>query len=88
VRLWTDDLFVPWRVSAVGPGTEFPYPLRRKHLVFDSDRTWAGIIEFGDGGQLGELTDLELSRLRDGMRDFGGRRRGYRPPANPPHARV
>ncbi|MBR9989844.1 MAG: hypothetical protein KFH98_08825 [Gemmatimonadetes bacterium] len=88
VRLWTDDGFVPWRVSAVGPGTEFPYPLKRRHLVFDSDRTWAGIIEFDNDTHLGDLTDLELSRLRDGMRDFGGRRRGYRPPANSSHAHA
>lgn len=88
VRLWTDDNFVPWRVSAVGPDTAFPYPLRRRHLVFDSDRTWAGIIEFDDPRQLGDLTDLELKQLRDGMRDFGGRRRGYRPPTSPPHAHA
>jgi hypothetical protein len=88
VRLWTDDYFVPWRVSAVGPDTDFPYPLRRRHLVFDSDRTWAGIIEFDDPRQLGDLSDLELKQLRDGMRDFGGRRRGYRPPTNPPHAHA
>lgn len=85
VRLWTDDTFIPWRVSAVGPDTEFPYPLRRRHLVFDSDRTWAGIVEFDGDQELGDLTDLELKRLRDGIRDFGGRRRGYRPP---PEARA
>ncbi|HEX6307079.1 MAG TPA: hypothetical protein VFZ69_02760 [Longimicrobiales bacterium] len=83
VRLWTDDMFIPWRVSEVGPGTTFPYPLQRRHLVFDSDRTWAGIVEFDGTQQLGDLTDLELKRLRDGIRDFGGRRRGYRPPASP-----
>lgn len=89
VRLWTDDYFVPWRVSAVGPNTDFPYPLRRRHLVFDSDRTWAGIVEFDDPRQLGDLSDLELRELRDGMRDFGGRRRGYRPPAgSSPHAHA
>jgi hypothetical protein len=86
VRLWTDDTFIPWRVSAVGPGTEFPYPLRRRHLVFDSDRTWAGIVEFDNGIELGDLTDLELKRLRDGIRDFGGRRHGYRPPRTSPSA--
>lgn len=80
VRLWTDETGIPWRVSAVGPGTDFPYPLQRRHLVFDSDRTWAGIVEFMGDRQLGDLTDLELTRLRDGIRDFGGRRRGYRPP--------
>jgi hypothetical protein len=82
VRLWTDDTFIPWRVSTVGPGTEFPYPLKRRHLVFDSDRTWAGIVEFDSPEELGDLTDFELKRLRDGIRDFGGRRRGYRPPVS------
>lgn len=86
VRLWTDDTFIPWRVSAVGPGTDFPYPLMRRHLVFDSDRTWAGIVEFDGPQQLGDLTDLELKQLRDGIRDFGGRRRGYRPPRDRPSA--
>lgn len=85
VRLWTDDNFIPWRVSAVGPGTDFPYPLQRRHLVFDSDRTWAGIVEFDGPLQLGDLTSLELKRLRDGIRDFGGRRRGYRPPVSARH---
>jgi hypothetical protein len=85
VRLWTDDSFIPWRVSAVGPDTDFPYPLRRRHLVFDSDRTWAGIVEFEGPRQLGDLTDFELRELRDGIRDFGGRRRGYRPPRDAAH---
>lgn len=88
VRLWTDDHFTPWRVSAVGPNTDFPYPLRRRHLVFDSDRPWAGIIEFDEPRQLGDLTDLDLMKLRDGMRDFGGRRRGYRPPSGSTRASV
>ncbi|MGH7447650.1 MAG: hypothetical protein ACREK1_13735 [Longimicrobiales bacterium] len=88
VRLWTDDTFIPWRVSAVGPDTEFPYPLRRRHLVFDSDRTWAGIVEFDDARQLGDLTDFELRELRDSIRDFGGRRRGYRPPRINPSAHA
>lgn len=82
VRLWTDDTGIPWRVSAVGPGTDFPYPLRRRHLVFDSDRTWAGLVEFDGAAELGDLTELDLKRLRDGIQDFGGRRRGYRPPRN------
>ena len=80
IRLWTDDNEVPWRISTVGPGTDFPYPLRRRHLVFDSDRTWAGLVEFDGPNELGDLTDLDLKRLRDGIQDFGGRRRGYRPP--------
>jgi hypothetical protein len=81
LRLWTDDAGLLWRVSAVGPGTLYPYPLRKRHLVFDSDQTWAGIVEFEGPPELGDLTDLELQRLRDRMSDFGGRRRGYRPPA-------
>jgi hypothetical protein len=80
VRLWTDDAEILWRVSAVGPGTYYPYPLRTRHLVFDSDQTWAGIVAFDGDEELGDLTDLDLQRLRDRMCDFGGRRRGYRPP--------
>jgi hypothetical protein len=80
LRLWTDDAQILWRVSAVGPGTFYPYPLRTRHLVFDSDQTWAGIVPFDPPAELGDLTDLDLQRLRDGMSDFGGRRRGYRPP--------
>jgi hypothetical protein len=79
-RLWTDDAGILWRVSAVGPGTPYPYPLRTRHLVFDSDQTWAGIVAFDSDEELGDLTDLDLQRLRDRMCDFGGRRRGYRPP--------
>jgi hypothetical protein len=86
LRLWTDDTRVLWRVSAVGPGTAYPYPLQHRHLVFDSDQTWAGIVEFANQGELGDLTDLELQGLRDRMCDFGGRRRGYRRPrARPRH---
>lgn len=82
VRLWTDDAGILWRVSAVGPGTCYPYPLQVRHLVFDSDQTWAGIVKFDDAtAELGDLTDLDLQRLRDRMCDFGGRRRGYRPPS-------
>jgi hypothetical protein len=80
VRLWTDDARILWRVSAVGPGTWYPYPLRTRHLVFDSDQTWAGVVEFDESVHLGDLTDLDLQGLRDRMCDFGGRRRGYRRP--------
>jgi hypothetical protein len=80
VRLWRDEAGLPWRVSVVGPGTDYPYPLRTRHLVFDSERTWAGIVELGGPEELGDLTDFELQRLRDRVCDFGGRRRGYRPP--------
>ncbi|MEX1183710.1 MAG: hypothetical protein WEF86_10790 [Gemmatimonadota bacterium] len=79
-RLWTDDARILWRVSAVGPDTDYPYPLRRRHLVFDSDKTWAGLVPFDPPAELGDMTDLELQRLRDRICDFGGRRRGYRPP--------
>jgi hypothetical protein len=81
VRLWVDERRILWRVSAVGPGTDYPYPLGSRHLVFDSDRTWAGIVPFDGAAELGDLTDLDLQRLRDRISDFGGRRRGYRPPA-------
>jgi hypothetical protein len=80
VRLWVDEARILWRVSTVGPGTDYPYPLRSRHLVFDSDRTWAGIVAFEGKQELGDLTDLDLHRLRDSIADFGGRRRGYRPP--------
>lgn len=83
-RLWVDERRILWRVSAVGPGTEYPYPLRTRHLVFDSDRTWAGIVPFDGPDELGDLTDLDLQRLRDRISDFGGRRRGYRPPVTSP----
>jgi hypothetical protein len=84
VRLWVDEARIPWRVSVVGPGTAYPYPLRARHLVFDSARTWAGIVIFEGPLELGDLTDLELQRLRDRIADFGGRRRGYRPPPAAP----
>jgi len=81
VRLWEDEDGVLWRVSAVGPGTSFPYPLQSRHLVFDSERTWAGIVRFGEGCELGDLTELDLRSLRNRVADFGGRRRSYRGPA-------
>jgi hypothetical protein len=80
VRLWCDETGILWRVSAVGPDTPYPYPLRRRHLVFDSDTAWAGIVPFELPLELGDLPDIELQRLRDRMADIGGRRRGYRPP--------
>ncbi|HSJ25070.1 MAG TPA: hypothetical protein VK929_10400 [Longimicrobiales bacterium] len=81
VRLWCDDSGILWRVSLVGPGTAYPYPLRHRHLVFDSEESWAGIVAFDGPDELGDLTRLDLKRLRDRMCDFGGRRRGYRPPS-------
>lgn len=80
VRLWVDEDGVLWRVSAVGPGTVFPYPLETRHLVFDSERAWAGIVRFGGPCELGDLTELDLRTLRNKVSDFGGRRRAYRLP--------
>ncbi|MGH7481291.1 MAG: hypothetical protein ACRELV_03990 [Longimicrobiales bacterium] len=80
VRLWLDEQGILWRVTEVGPGTRYPYPLARRHLVFDSEHAWAGIVEFGEPGRLGDLTSAELQRYRSRMADFGGRRRAYRPP--------
>lgn len=80
VRLWVDDAHILWRVSLIGPGTAYPYPLPSRHVVFDSDRTWAGIVPLEPPTELGDLTGLELLGLRDHMRDFGGRRCGYRAP--------
>lgn len=78
VRLWVDSRGIFWRVAAVGPGTPYDYPLERRHLVFDSRQAWAGLVEFPDGTELGDLTSEDLQRIRDGMRDFGGRRRHFR----------
>lgn len=80
VRLWEDEDGIMWRVSAVGPNTDFPYPLRSRYLVFDSESAWAGIVRFEEGRELGNLSDLEMRDLRDGIADFGGRRRAYRAP--------
>jgi hypothetical protein len=44
VRLWVDETGILWRVSVVGPGTAYPYPLRVRHLVFDSESAWAGVV--------------------------------------------
>ena len=78
VRLWCDGAGCFWRVAAIGPDTRYDYPMQRRHLVFDSKHTWAGIIEFPHGKELGDLTNEDLERLRDGISDFGGRRRHYR----------
>ena len=81
VRLWRDESGILWRVTAVGPGTPFEYPLERRHLVFDSEQSWAGIVEFTGEVQLGDLRNSDLRDLRNRIRDFGGRRRAYRVPA-------
>jgi hypothetical protein len=78
MRLWLDRGGVLWRVAAVGPGTIYDYPLNRRHLVFDSLQSWAGIVEFPGPAELGDLTNDELRDYRDMISDFGGRRRGYR----------
>ena len=81
VRLWLDEAGVIWRVTAVGPGTYYPFPLERRYLIFDSRQCWAGMVDFDHAQGLGDLTDAELRGLRDRMADIGGRRRRYRGPA-------
>ena len=81
MRLWVDETGINWRVAAVGPGTPCTYPLRDRHLVFDSEMTWAGIVPFPEGRHLGELNDDEVRGFRDAIADLGGRRRAYRRPA-------
>lgn len=83
IRLWTDEYGIAWRIARVGPETHYPYPFSEPYLVFDSEETFAGIAPLEEHARLGELTDEELRLYRNGMRDFGGRRRAFRPP--PPH---
>jgi hypothetical protein len=78
IRLWLAPGGTLWRVAAVGPGTYYEYPLTRRHLVFDSQHEWSGIVEFPHPAELGDLTSDELLELRDRISDFGGRRRRYR----------
>lgn len=78
VRLWRDRTGILWRVSAVGPGTPYDFPLRTRHLVFDSPQTWAGLVEFGGSKELGDLTYDELIEVREQACDFGGPRRRMR----------
>jgi len=80
VRLWLDESAILWRVTAVGAGTPYPLPLERRHLVFDSQQSWAGIVEFPPPKELGDLSNRELRELRNQIADFGGRRRAYRLP--------
>jgi hypothetical protein len=80
VRLWTDEHGVRWRIALVGPGTRFAFPVRQRYLVFDSDETWAVVTPYDNDRGLGEITDEELTALRDGASDLGGGRRSYRPP--------
>lgn len=80
VRLWLDESGILWRVTAVGPNTPYNLPLEKRHLVFDSQQSWAGIVEFAGDDELGDLTNRELRDLRNRISDFGGRRRAYRLP--------
>ena len=82
VRLWLDEAGILWRVAAVGPQTPYTFPLERRHLVFDSQQSWAGIVEFPSPLELGDLNNRELRELRNRVSDFGGRRRAYRLPAS------
>lgn len=79
VRMWTDPDGTFWRVAEIGPGTHYQFPLHSRHLLFDSDQTWAGIVEFPPPDRLGELTSEELLRFRNGIRDLAGMRRRFRP---------
>lgn len=85
VRLWTDENGIPWRVARVGPDSHYPYPLQKPHLVFDSENAFAGIVAIDQDAHLGDLSEPELRRYRDRMRDFGGRRRAFRPPSDLSH---
>ena len=80
VRMWTDELGIPWRISRVGPGTHYPYNLGRPHLFFDSERAYSGLVPLDPGARLGDLNRGELSRYRNRIRDFGARRTAFRPP--------
>ena len=80
IRLWTDEYGIPWRIAMVGPESHYPHPLSERGLVFDSEEAFAGFVEIDPYARLGDLQDHELRRYRDGMRDFGGRRRAFRPP--------
>ena len=80
VRLWLDESGILWRVTAVGEGTPFAFPLATRHLVFDSQQSWAGIVEFPGPRELGDLGNRDLRDLRNRISDFGGRRRAYRLP--------
>ena len=81
IRLWTDEYGTLWRISAVGCGTPFFYDLLDAPcLVFDSEHAWARVVKFPAPATLGQLTDDELRALRELSTDFGGRRKGYRPP--------
>lgn len=78
VRLWRDDRGRFWRVSMIGPGTRYDFPFPQKCLVFDSNQTWSGIVDFQLDVELGDISHEDLQLLRNSMRDLGGRRRHFR----------
>ena len=80
VRLWLDEAGILWRVATVGEGTRYPYPLEKRHLVFDSQQSWAGLVAFPPPAELGDLNNQQLRDLRNRISDFGGRRTHYRVP--------
>jgi hypothetical protein len=82
IRIWYDEHGIRWRIAAVGPGTNYDFPVPGRYLVFDSDQAWAGLTRYEDQRELGELTDTELQALRDGISDLGGGRRSFRLPHN------
>lgn len=80
VRIWYDEHGIRWRIAAVGPGTNYDFPFSGRYLVFDSEQAWAGLTRYDLDRELGDLNDQDLQRLRDGIADFGGSRRSFRPP--------
>jgi hypothetical protein len=78
VRLWRDRGGILWRVSVVGPGTPYDFPLGTRHLVFDSSQCWAGIAAFEREDELGDVTSEELLEMRERTSDFGGPRKRLR----------
>jgi hypothetical protein len=85
LRIWHDEHGIRWRIAAVGPGTRYDFPFSGRYLVFDSQQAWAGLTPYDLDRELGDLSDEELRVLRDGISDFGGSRRSFRPPENALH---
>lgn len=81
MRLWQDDDGLNWRIADIGPGTHYFFPLHTRHLLFDSDKAWAGIVEFPEPMELGDLNPDDLCMYRDRIHDIGGRRQSYRKPS-------
>jgi hypothetical protein len=80
VRIWHDEHGIRWRIAAVGPNTTYDFPFSGRYLVFDSEQAWAGLTRYDRDTELGDLGDEDLRALRDGISDFGGSRRSFRPP--------